>query len=75
MVEGLLLDGIHAEAAGATVGGQHHPVVLTPPDEAQAALAFVQLAEARTQIALHPTVIEEMPVVRGGSLEMLAFGQ
>ena len=41
------------------------PVVAPGAHEAQAALALVQLAEARADVALHAAVVEPMPVAAG----------
>ena len=40
---------------------QHHPAVAPGPNEAEAALAVMKLAEARAQIALNPAIAEEVP--------------
>src|ERR1700730_4170442 len=65
MIERLLLDGIDAEAAGPPVGGEHDPAVLASAHEAETALALLQLAEARAEIALDAAVFERVPVFRG----------
>ena len=65
MVQGLLLDGIDAEAAGAAVGREHHLVIETPADEAQTPLALPQLAEAVAQVALDALVFQPVPVAAG----------
>ena len=75
VVERLLLDGVDAEAAGAAVGGQHHPVAAARPDEAQPALALVQLAQPRADVALHPPVVERMPVAAGEQVLGRQIGQ
>ena len=64
MVERLLLDGVHAEARRAAITRQHDLVLDATPDEAQPPLALVQLAGARTDIALDPAVGEVVPVSR-----------
>ena len=41
------------------------PEMLEPPtDEAHPSLTFAQPAEARTQITLHPPILETVPVAR-----------
>jgi carbamoylphosphate synthase small subunit len=45
MIERLFFDGINAEAGRTTVSRQHHPAVAPGPNEAEAALAVMQLAE------------------------------
>jgi hypothetical protein len=44
--------------------GQHHPIVTPGANEAEAALPLLELAEARTEIALNPAVRERMPEAR-----------
>src|SRR6202022_1620857 len=46
------------------VAGELHLIVDPTADEAQAALAFVKFAGARTDIALNPAVVEATPVFR-----------
>ena len=61
MVEGLFLDRIDAEARRAPVGREHHRVAHARAHEAGAALALVQAAVARTEVALDAPVVEAMP--------------
>src|SRR4051812_4959540 len=61
MVERLLLDWVDAEARRAAVGGEHHFAAFHLAHEAQAPLPLVQLAVARTQVALHAPVGEAVP--------------
>ncbi len=56
LVERLFLHRIDAESGGAAIGGEHHGVAVSLAHEAGAALAFVQPAIARAEIALHPAV-------------------
>jgi hypothetical protein len=53
MIERLLFDRIDAKTGGAAVGGEHHLAADILANEAGAALAFVQLAIAWTEIALN----------------------
>src|SRR5262249_42740559 len=62
VIERLLLDGIDAKATGAAVRGQHDLSVLASPYEAEAALAFVELAKTRAQVALGAPVLQPAPV-------------
>src|SRR5262249_44406764 len=64
VVQRLLLDGIDAEAAGAPPGGEDDRVVLAGAHEAQPALTLVQAAGAGTDIALHPPIVQPLPVPR-----------
>jgi hypothetical protein len=62
VVQRLLLDRIHAESTGATVGGEHDRVVLAHPDKAHPALPLPQMAVAGAQVALDAPVVEFVPV-------------
>src|SRR5262249_2483271 len=53
---------VHAEAAGSAIGGQHDLAVLTGAHEAETALPLVELAKARTQVALNTPVLQKVPV-------------
>ena len=68
VIERLLLDRIDAETGGAAVGGQLHRSVVHLADEAGAALAFVQLAVARAQVALDASVGQGVPPAGGVEL-------
>ena len=71
VVERLLLDRVDAESAGAAVGGEHHLVVDPAPDEAQATLTLAQPAGARADVALHPAVLERVPVPTGNRVPVV----
>jgi len=71
VVERLLLHGVHAEPARATVGRQDDLVVHAGPDKAQPALALVQPTCARTHVALNPAVLQQVPVPRGHSVRVV----
>ena len=62
VIQRLFLDRIDTETAGAAITGQHDLPVLASPHEAEAALALVQFAQARTQITLDAPVIQSVPV-------------
>ena len=62
MIERFLLDRIDTEAARSTIGGQYDLAIETASDKAEATLAFSELAETGTEIALHPPVLESVPV-------------
>ena len=64
VVERLLLDRVDAKARAAPVGGEHHRVADPLAHEAHAALALVQPAVARAQVALDATVVERVPPAR-----------
>ncbi len=64
LVQRLLLDRIDAEPGRPPVGRQHHAVVDPLAHEAGAALALVQPAIARAQVALDAAVLERVPVAR-----------
>ena len=65
MVQGLLLDRINTKTAGTPVGGQNDLITSTGPHKTQAALAIVKFAITRAKIALHPAIVEGVPVAPG----------
>ena len=65
VIERLLLDRVDAEARRAPVGREHHRVADALAHEARAALAFVQPAVARAQVALDAAVVEHVPPAAG----------
>jgi len=68
VIQGFLLDRIDAKTAGSSVCGQDNRVVFSGAHKAEAPLAFVEAAEARTDIALHTAVIEQGPVAGGNGM-------
>ncbi len=65
VVQRFLLDGVHAEPAGAPVGGDDH---FAPPGgahETEPPLPVSQLARAGADVALHAAVVEAVPVACG----------
>ena len=73
--ERLLLDRVDAEARGAAIGGEDDAIVAAGAHEAQAALALVQLAQARADVALHAAVVEPMPVAAWRARDDLGAGR
>jgi hypothetical protein len=67
VVERLLLDRVDAEARTAAVGGQQQFAALHGAHEAGGALALVQLAVARAEVALDAAVVELVPPAGGDS--------
>src|SRR5262249_2117259 len=65
MIQRLLFDRVDAEATRTAVRREHDPVVFSGPDETHTALALAQLARARAYVALHSSVGEVVPVLRG----------
>jgi hypothetical protein len=65
VVERLLLDRIDAEPGRAPVRGEHHRVAFALAHEAGAALAFVQPAVARAEVALDAAVGQALPPSAG----------
>jgi len=74
MVKRFLLDRINAEAAGTTVGGQNDLIVLIGTHETETMLAFVQLAEAGTEIALDPAILQPVPILGRNNCSRCLFG-
>src|SRR5215470_6908036 len=64
MIERLLLYRIDTEAARAAIGEQFDLSAVGPANEAQSTLAITQLARSRADIALHPAIIQRVPVFR-----------
>jgi hypothetical protein len=65
VVERLLLYRVDAETRAAAVGGEKHLAALHGAHEAGRALAFVQLAVARAEVALDAAVVQFVPPARG----------
>jgi hypothetical protein len=65
MIQRLLLDRIDAKAAGTPIRRQQHLVIAVGPHETEPALACVQPAIPRAQVALQPTIIKPVPVAGG----------
>ncbi len=61
VIEGFFLDGVDAKAGRAAIGGQLHHAILHAADKAGTALALVQLAIARAEVALDAPVRQRMP--------------
>src|SRR5205814_3486398 len=62
VVERLLLDRVHAEAAGAAPGGEHHPIAFARAHEAEPALPLMERAVPGADVALDPSVRQGMKV-------------
>jgi hypothetical protein len=73
VVQWLLFYWIGTEARRAAVSREHDPVILPATHEAQAALAFVEPAIARTDIALDTPVIEPVPITARPPRTVIAF--
>ena len=67
VVERFLFDRVDAKAGAATPGGELQVVADALAHKTGGALAFVQAAGARTQIAFDPTVVQRVPVTGGNS--------
>jgi hypothetical protein len=64
MVQRLLLDRVHAVAAGAPVGRQDDRALLTHPHKAKPPLPLLQTAGPRAHIAPGPPILGAVPVPR-----------
>jgi hypothetical protein len=62
MIERFLFDRVDAKSRRAAIGREHHLIALPRTHEAKAALAFVQLATPRAEIALDAPVRQRMPI-------------
>src|SRR5262249_44186160 len=75
MVERLLLDRVDAEARGASVGGEHDLVVLAGAHVAESALAVMETAIARAEVALNAAGRALVPVAaRAAGKELIHIG-
>ncbi|CDH47507.1 hypothetical protein BN874_830060 [Candidatus Contendobacter odensis Run_B_J11] len=64
MIQRLFFNRIDTETAGSAVTGQPDLVAVATTHKAQPLLAFVELAEARADIALNPAIVKQVPVFR-----------
>ena len=64
-MERLLFDGIDTKATRATVGREHDLIVDAGSNKTKTPLPFPEATETRADIALDPTVLETVPVLRG----------
>jgi hypothetical protein len=62
MVQGFLLDRINSKTAGTAITGHDNLIMQILPDEAQAALVFVQLAKSRAKITLNTPIFQFVPI-------------
>ena len=65
MRQRFFLDWVDAKTRRAAIGGEDHLTALHLAHEAGAALAFVQLAVARAQVALDAAIVEFVPPAAG----------
>ena len=73
MVERLLLYWVDAKAAGAAIGGQHDLVVRPGTHETQAALPFMEPAEAGAKVTLQTAVVNRVPVAARSTFDAVAL--
>src|SRR5204862_1273026 len=73
VVQRLLLHRVEHEAARTSVGGEHDLFFFAHAHEAHAALAVGELAEARADVALDPSVFERVIVATRESLHGVAI--
>jgi hypothetical protein len=64
MIERFLFDRVDAEARSFAVTREVDAAVARAAHEAKAALAVLQLAEPRAEVALHPTTVFDRMEVR-----------
>jgi hypothetical protein len=65
VVERLLFDRVDTKTRRTAVGGQYHLSADVLANETRAALAVMQLAVARTEVALDPLVGDRVPPATG----------
>jgi hypothetical protein len=73
VVQGLLLDGVHAEARAATPGGQDQASALVLTHEAEATLPVSEPACSRAQMAFEGAVLERRPPAAGMGGRLAGF--
>ena len=64
MVQRLLLDGIHRQRSGSAVAELNQPSAFVLADEAEAALAFADVAVPRAEVAMDAAVGHRLPPAR-----------
>jgi hypothetical protein len=67
MIQRLFFNRIHAETAGATIGGQNDLILPAFAHETEALLPLLEFAKPWTEVALNPAVIQLVPVLGGKS--------
>src|SRR5262249_24312250 len=65
MVERLFLDRVDAKAGRAAIGREHHLIAAADAHEAEPALALVQLAVTRADVALDASALRPMQIAAG----------
>jgi hypothetical protein len=65
MIERFLLDWVDAKAAGAAIGREDNLILLARTYKTHPPLPFVELTKSWAEIALHPTILQPMPVLSG----------
>ena len=74
MKKRLFLNRVDTKTGRAAVGGQNDLIVLIGTHETQTMLAFVQLAEAGTEIALDPAILQPVPILGRNNCGRCLFG-
>ena len=65
MIERLLFNRIDTKTTRSTISVQDNLVILAGADKTQPLLAISEFAKTRTNLALHPAIIELAPVLGG----------
>jgi len=65
VIERFFLNRVHAKAAGAAIGRQDNLILVAGTHKTQSPLPFVKLTKTWTEIALHTTIFQPMPVLSG----------
>jgi hypothetical protein len=69
----VFFDRVDAKTAGPAIGCQDHLIACAPSHKAQPALPFIQLAEARTEIAPNAAILQPMPIAAWHALNCVVF--
>jgi hypothetical protein len=73
MIQGFFLDRINTETTGTPITGQDNLVIFIGSNKAQTSLAFLEFAVSRTEVTLHTSIIQRMPVLGWYGANILEF--
>jgi hypothetical protein len=65
MIKRFLLNRVHTKAAGSAIGRQDNLILVAGTDKAHSPLPLMKLTQSWTEIALHPAILQPMPILSG----------
>jgi hypothetical protein len=65
MIQRFLFNWIDTESTASAISRKHHPIAHALPDKTKPALAFIELAKSRTQLAFDAPVGQHRPPSTG----------